>query len=279
MTLVIHSVPAAEGLAKVGVACQNGEKARGVTGNSPPIGDPFDVDYVAHEMGHQFGANHTFDATTGNCSGNQSSSSNAEPGSGSTIMGYAGICDPSNDLQPNSDPQFHAISFNEIFDYTTNGAGNYCAVQIPTGNTPPVVNAGGNYTIPKSTPFVLTGSATDAEKDALTYSWEEINVGGPFGAWNAPKGDAPIFRSFPPVATPVRYFPKMSDILNNTTTIGEILPSYSRTLNFRLTTRDNHSGGGGICFGEMSVAVDGKSGPFVVTAPNTDATGMWVLLK
>jgi hypothetical protein len=187
-------------------------------------------------------------------------------------MSYAGICDPSNDLQPNSDPQFHAISFNEITDYTINGTGNNCAVQIPTGNTPPVVNAGANYTIPKSTPFVLTGSATDADKDALTYSWEGINTGGPFGNWDAPEDDAPIFRSFPPVTTPVRYFPKMSDILNNTTTIGEILPTYSRTLRFRLTVRDNRAGGGGVCFGEMSVVVDGKAGPFSVTQPDTATT-------
>lgn len=260
------------GLAKVGVVCLDGEKASGVTGNSPPSGDPFDVDYVAHEMGHEFGANHTFAAETGNCSGNGNASSNAEPGSGSTIMGYAGICDPANDLQPNSDPYFHAVSFNEITDYTINGPGNDCAVQIPTGNTPPVVNAGGNYTIPGSTPFVLTGSATDVDKDSLTYCWEEINTGGPFGSWNRPEGDAPIFRSFPPAKIPVRFFPKMSDILNNATTIGEILPSYSRTLNFRLTARDNRAGGGGVCFGEMSVAVDGNSGPFAVTGPDTATT-------
>lgn len=260
------------GLAEVGVVCVNGSKAKGVTGNFPPLGDPFDIDYVAHEMGHQFGANHTFNATTGSCSGNGNPSSNTEPGSGSTIMSYAGICDPSNNLQPNSDPQFHAISFDEITEYITNGIGNECAVQIPTGNTPPVVNAGPNYTIPKSTPFVLTGSASDADKDALTYSWEEINTGGPFGPWNSPEEDAPIFRSFQPVTTPVRYFPKITDILNNTATIGEVLPSYSRVLNFRLTARDNRAGGAGICFSETSVAVDGESGPFAVDESNTAAT-------
>jgi len=265
-----HTVSTASGgLAEVGVVCVDGAKASGVTGNSPPSGDPFDVDYVAHEIGHEFGALHTFNATTGNCGGNGESSSNAEPGSGSTIMAYAGICDPSNDLQPNSDPQFHPISFDQITDFINNGSGNSCAVKTTTGNTAPVVNAGKNYTIPTSTPFVLTGSATDADNDALTYSWEEINTGGPFGEWDAPKGNAPIFRSFPPVTTPVRYFPKMNDILNNTTTIGEVLPTYSRTLRFRLTTRDNHAGGGGICFGEMAVSVDGKAGPFKVIKPDS----------
>ena len=259
------------GLAEVGVVCRNGSKASGITGTNPPSGDPFDVDYVSHEIGHEFGAVHTFNAATGSCNGNEDVTANAEPGSGSTIMAYAGICDPSNDLQPNSDPQFHALSFDRITDYINSGAGSSCAVKIATGNTPPVVNAGGDYTIPKSTPFVLTGSATDIDKDSLTYSWEEINTGGPFGEWNAPQGDAPLFRSFPPVKSPVRYFPKISDILNNTTTIGELLPTYPRTLQFRLTARDNHAGSGGICYGEMSVVVNGKAGPFKVIKPDTAA--------
>lgn len=267
-----HTVSTASGgLAEVGVVCVNGAKASGVTGISPPTGDPFDVDYVAHEIGHEFGGVHTFNATTGSCNGNGDHAYNTEPGSGTTIMGYAGICDPSNDLQPNSDPQFHALSFDRITDYINKGSGNNCAVKTSTGNTPPAVNAGTNYTIPKSTPFVLTGSATDVDKDALTYSWEEINTGGPYGEWNAPKGDAPIFRSFPPAVNAVRYFPKISDILNNTTTIGEILPAYSRILKFRLTARDNHAGSGGICYGEMSVAVEGKAGPFKVITPDTAA--------
>lgn len=265
-----HTVSTASGgLAEVGAVCVDGSKASGVTGNSPPSGDPFDVDYVAHEIGHEFGGVHTFNATTGNCNNNGDQSNNAEPGSGSTIMAYAGICDPSNDLQSNSDPQFHALSFDLISDYVTNGNGSSCAVKTATGNTPPVVNAGADYTIPKSTPFVLTGSATDVNNDALTYSWEETNIGGPFGEWNTPEGDAPIFRSFPPATTPVRYFPKLNNIVNNTTTIGEILPSYSRVLQFRLTTRDNHAGAGGVCYDEMLVAVDGRAGPFLITSPDT----------
>lgn len=223
-------------------------------------------------MGHEVGASHPFNAATGNCGGNGVSNTNAEPGSGSTIMAYAGICGSKNDLQPHSDPQFHAVSLDEITAYTINGAGHSCAAETATGNTAPVVNAGNNYSIPKSTPFVLTGSATDADSDPLTYSWEQTDVGGPFGDWDKPVGNAPLFRSFPPVTTPVRYFPKISDVVNNDTTIGEILPSYGRTMHFRLTARDNRAGGGGVCFDEIAVGVSGSAGPFVVTEPNTNVS-------
>ncbi|MCW3105529.1 MAG: hypothetical protein JWQ09_35 [Segetibacter sp.] len=259
----------AGGLADVGVVCDNNLKARGVTGISQPMGDAFDIDFVAHEIGHQFGGTHTFNASTGNCGRNEDPTSNAEPGSGATIMAYAGICEASNNLQAHTIPYFHTLSFDQIINYSNTGNGNSCAVQIATGNKPPVVNAGNDYVIPKSTPFVLTGSASDADGDPLTYSWEEINTGGAFGDWNKPVGDAPIFRSFAPLTTPLRYFPQLGDIRNNTTTIGEILPSYARVLQFRLTARDNRAGGGGVCSDETSVTVAGDAGPFVVTAPNT----------
>lgn len=262
----------AGGLADVGVVCDNATKARGVTGITHPLGDPFDIDYVAHEIGHQFGGTHTFNAVTGNCSGNGDPATNAEPGSGATIMAYAGICGASNNLQAHTIPYFHALSFDQIINFSNVGNGNSCAVQIATGNKPPVVSAGNDFVIPKSTPFVLTGSASDADGDPLTYSWEQINTGGSFGDWNSPSGDAPLFRSFSPVTTPVRYFPQLTDILNNTTTIGEILPSYARTLKFRLTARDNRAGGGGVCSDETNVTVSGDAGPFVVTAPNTATT-------
>lgn len=260
------------GLAGLGVVCRAGQKARGITGSSAPVGDPYDIDYVAHEMGHQFGAEHTFNSLQNFCNGNGSSNANTEPGSGSTIMAYAGICSPEN-LQNNSDPYFNAISFDQITDYViTSGTGGSCASSSVTGNQVPVVNAGADYSIPLNTPFILTGSATDGNGDALTYCWEETDFGGPFGSPTAPSGDAPVFRSFNPVTVPYRYFPKLSDVINNTSTIGEILPTYARTMHFRLTARDNRAGGGGVCRDEMTVTTVAGTGPFLVTYPT--ATGI-----
>lgn len=260
------------GVANLNVPCVSGAKARGVTGSPSPVGDAFDVDYVAHEIGHQFGAQHTFNSTTGSCNGNRSSSNAFEPGSGVTIMAYAGICGSDNIL-PNSIPYFHTRSFDQIINYITVGNGNNCPVITSTGNSAPVVNAGNDYTIPYLTPFILTGSATDANNDTLTYSWEEYDL-GPSGTWNNPSGNAPLFRTFPPVLEPYRIFPKLGDILNNTTTIGEILPSYARSLRFRLTVRDNRPNGGGVTHNDDTVLVSviNTGSPFQVTYPNTSLT-------
>ncbi|MDQ3020780.1 MAG: M12 family metallo-peptidase [Bacteroidota bacterium] len=255
------------GVAGLGVVCINGSKAFGVTGLPTPVGDPFYIDYVAHEIGHQFSGNHTFNGT--GCGGTNGSTA-WEPGSGSTIMAYAGICG-ADDLQPNSDAYFHSGSVTEITNYTQFSNGSTCPVVTNTGNTPPTVTVPtSGFTIPINTPFQLTGSATDVENPgSLTYCWEEFDI-GPAGSPNSPSGNAPIFRSFSPVVSPSRTFPKLSNLVTNTQTIGEILPSYTRNLNFRLTVRDNSVGGGGINFGSVSFAVNSTGGAFLVTQPNTN---------
>ncbi|MDX1546196.1 MAG: M12 family metallo-peptidase, partial [Rhodothermales bacterium] len=259
------------GVAFLGVVCTAGLKARGVTGLSNPIGDPFYVDYVAHELGHQYGANHTFNGNAGSCGSNRNASTAYEPGSGTTIMAYAGICGNQN-IQPNSDDHFHHASFAEIVAYTTSGGGNACPSITNTGNTPPAVSVPpGGFTIPIETPFSLLGSATDPDGDALTYNWEQYDL-GPAGAPNNPVGNAPLFRSFPSMDVPERLFPQVSDLLGNTQTLGEILPTYTRGLTFRLTVRDNQIGAGGVGFAEMSFGVTDAAGPFLVTGPNTLVT-------
>lgn len=258
------------GLAFLGVVCTNANKARGITGSASPVGDPYDIDYVAHEMGHQFSGNHTFNAVTNSCNGNRSGSTSVEPGSGVTIMAYAGICSP-NDLAQHSIAYFHAISYDEIVNFTNSGSGNNCPVTTTTGNNPPLVTGSASYIVPKSTPFTLTGSAIDPEGDVLTYSWEETDPGNSGGNWNS--GAKPFFRSYTPVASPSRLFPKSTSVIsgNYTGTMGEYLPTTAQLLNFRLTARDNKMGGGGVCYANNQVTVD-NSGPLTVSYPS--ATGI-----
>ncbi len=263
------------GIAGLGVICNPLQKARGVTGSNTPIGDPFDIDYVAHEMGHQFGGNHTFNGTTGGCFGNGNSATAFEPGSGTTIMAYAGICLPQN-IQANSDAYFHTANFDEIIDYVTLSTGATCALSTPTGNTPPVINSiGTDHVIPYQTPFVLEGDATDPDGDTVTYCWEQYDIGNA-GAPTNPTGNAPLFRSFNPTTNPKRYFPKLSAIVANSASIGELLPTYARNMKFRLTARDGRVNGGGVTYEEVLVnlQVINTGAPFLVTSPNTSIT--WV---
>jgi len=256
------------GIAYLGCVCRAGVKARGVTGLPYPIGARFYVDYVAHEMGHQYGANHSFNGNSGGCSGNRNWSTAYEPGSGSTIMAYAGLCSGQN-IQGFSDDYFVWISIQEIISYTTSGSGNSCPVVTGTGVVEPDVNAGqGGFWIPLDTPFELTCEA--ATTGAPTYSWEESDR-GPAGHPNFPTGTAPIFRSFDYVETETRVFPKLSDLLRNQQTMGEILPSYSRDMSFRITVRDFQAGGVGVTNDYIAFDV-ADIGPFLVTYPNTDLT-------
>jgi len=258
------------GVANLQVPCTS-SKARGVTGQPNPVGDSFDIDYVAHEMGHQFGGNHTFNGTTAKCSGNRNGTTAYEPGSGTTIMAYAGICG-AEDLQPHSDDTFHTRSFDEIVAFSTGTTGSSCAAITGTGNRPPTVNAGGAFTIPKQTPFTLTGSGSDPDGDPLTYLWEEVDLGSAGPPNDDVNAVRPIFRSFVPLTVPSRTFPRLSDILDNVATIGESMSTRNRTLNFRLTARDNRAGGTGVNYASTTVTVSAGAGPFTVTQPNTALT-------
>jgi len=244
--------------------CVTGRKASGITGSPAPVGDPYDIDYVAHEIGHQFGANHTFNNS---CGGNRNDGTAVEPGSGSTIMAYAGICTPN--VQNNSDAHFHSISIAEI-EALISGSAN-CAVTTPNGNAAPVISAGLDYTIPRSTPFILSGIATDANGDALTYCWEQIDTEISTQAPQASSISGPNFRSNLPISSPDRYMPVFTSVLaNNITPTWEVVPSVARNMNFSLTVRDNRSPNGGQTMrDDMRVTVNGTAGPFLVTAPNT----------
>lgn len=260
------------GLAYLGGICEDENKAYGMTGISEPTGDVFYIDYVAHEIGHQLGANHTFNGTLSNCGGGNRNAATAwEPGSGSTIMGYAGICGAQN-LQDNSDAFFHSGSIEEMLTEITSKT---CGVKTGQSNTVPTVDAGSDYTIPANTPFKLLGSANDANGDALSYSWDEYDTGA--AARNLQEmvdnGNRPLFRSWDMTNTAERYFPRLQDVLLEAgyTTVGESYPTTDRDLTFRFTARD---GKGGLATDEMILTVKQSAGPFRVTEPT--AASQWL---
>jgi len=259
------------GLAGFGVVCDSVSKGDGVTGDRNPTGDVFNIDYVAHEIGHQFMADHTFNGSGGACEGNRVGESAYEPGSASTIMGYAGICGSQN-MQNNSDPYFHTHSIDQIKNFTTTGTGKTCGSVSTSTNNIPVVDAGNDYTIPARTPFILKGSATDEDsEDILSYSWEQYNLGesSKSAADQIDDGNRPLFRTWSPISKASRTLPRLADIVANKITIGETYATTTRALNFRLLVRDNR---GGVSFDSMKINVIDKSETFAVTSPTSGIT-------
>ena len=255
------------GLASRGSVCTS-VKAQGITGSPGPVGDPFDIDYVAHEMGHQFGCNHTFNNSCGNNRAQSFYAASVEPGSGSTIMAYAGICP--TDVQSNSDAYFHAISIAEMTSHIT-GTGN-CVAGVGNSNDTPVIQNLSNYTIPKGTPFALTGVVTDNSASTLTYCWEQTNSGASTALPSATTTTSnPNFRSITPSTSPTRYFPSIDKVLTGSlTTTWEVIPNVARTMNFALTARDNNvPNGGQTSRKDMVVTFNGTAGPFKVTSQTT----------
>ena len=271
-----------QGAAQFQTVCANGSKGKGVSifrSTEPSSTNAIYV--VAHELGHMFGALHTFNGTLDDCGPSRFAQVAYEPGGGSTIMTYRGGFLPNGTYFPlcgaeelfSNDTYFHTASIEQIVNYTTFGNGSFCPSVTSTENNPPSVDAGIDYTIPANTPFALTATASDPESDGLTYCWEEYDLGSA-GPPDTDNGNRPIFRSFAPVPSPTRTFPQLSDILSGTATFGESLPTTTRTMNFRVTVRDNHSGGGGVNTGSMRVNVVSGSGPFAITQPSSLTT--WV---
>lgn len=246
-------------------------KGGGWSGSNPTSFSTF-----IHEVGHQFSAGHTFNSVSSGCNGNIMTGSAFEPGSGSTFMSYWGNCSPDNISGPINRVHFNTNSLQSIINFsTTSGT---CSTNTSTGNAVPVANAGAAYTIPKNTPFILTGSGTDANGDILYYNWEQYNLGTTRGSAATAAGstDSPIFRSFEPTTTGnIRSFPALANVLSGSIpTNDEALPTVGRSLLFRLTARDNKVGGGGTHCAAATITVDGNSGPFKFSSFN--APTVWV---
>jgi|TARA_B110000240_G_scaffold198097_1_gene256369 hypothetical protein len=259
------------GLATQFGPCNAGSKARGITGSPSPMGDSYDVDFVAHEIGHQFGANHTFNGDAGNCAGEPPRNNDTayEPGSGSTIMAYAGICTPEN-VQNNSDAYFHVVSLEEMWANISSGPSSGCAAITSSGNSnSPTINSLTNYTIPKSTPFILKGNGNDADGNGtLTYCWEQKDNEITAVPLVSTAPDGPAFRSLTPSNSSDRYMPAIATVIaGNTQSEWEVVSSVARTMNFDLTVRDNIATGGRYTTESMIVTFEDVT-PFTVTFPN-----------
>ncbi|TAI47219.1 reprolysin-like metallopeptidase [Flagellimonas allohymeniacidonis] len=254
----------------IGAVCEDNRKGSAFASAFTPQGDVFDLDFVAHELGHQFGANHTWSFES------EGTGVQAEPASGTTIMGYAGIV-PGNNVQPNGDDYFH---YNSIFQIRNYLATVSCGENTALTNNPPTVTPIGDFIIPQGTAFVLEGVASDSDVgDVLTYTWEQIDDGVVTTSTFGP--ESPVganFRSLPPSISPQRYFPRLSRVIQGSLTqtnpplngAWETVSNIQRDLSFALTVRDNAVGGGQVVSDLLDVNVIGSAGPFTITSQSTN---------
>ena len=258
--------------------CNPGRKASGWSGSFNNTTNGW-IQLAAHEFGHMYGAPHTFNGSGSTCESNISSSTSYEIGSGTTIMSYQGLCESEQNIPGSgiADNYFHINSLDLMVNYLEDFGGCNTAEWILDNNNEPIADAnpcGAELVIPRATPFVLRGEATDLDGDALTYCWEQYDEDGPgtpsigligndAAFYN---GSCPLFRSYPPTNSPERYFPNLTDLSNNSVTDFEALSRRQRLIKFRLTVRDNNPEGGAIDWDEITVS-SRNSGPLSVTAP------------
>ena len=259
---------AAQGYAFFGVCTTEWKDIAGTIFWGVPPSHTIGLRTLLHEFGHQFTAYHSFNGTTNSCAFGRNPEGAYEPGSGSSIMSYSDLCGAEN---VPSTSLYNAGALEQVINYSSSGFGNSCAAPAATGNTPPTVDAGPSYTIPASTPFMLTATGSDADLDPVTYSWEQFDLGNATPP-NTDDGTRPLFRIYNPTTSPARMFPELSFILSNTTAVGQALPTTNRTLTMRVVARDNRAGGGGVTTDDTILTVHAAAGPFVVTAPNTAVT-------
>ena len=264
----------AGGLANLGSVCNLGNKARGASSRFGGYFTDLFFIIVSHEMGHQFNATHTFNLCDGD---NETASTGYEPGSGVTIMSYSGASNcTSQYIEDVNVPYFHVNSVELIQNFSRDpGSGGGCATIIPTNNNMPtatILTPEGLF-IPISTPFELTGMGEDPEGDDMTYTWEQYDLGPP-STLGMPMGTAPLFRYYPPTDSPIRILPNINDLVANTSNVDEILPTYTRQINWRFLVRDNNLEAGGWHYDELRIDATETAGPFLVTSPN-DGTEEW----
>jgi Metallo-peptidase family M12B Reprolysin-like/Cadherin-like/Secretion system C-terminal sorting domain/Proprotein convertase P-domain len=260
------------GIASIASVCGT-NKASGSSSGQLQGSTTYGLEFIfttAHEMGHQHSATHTWNHC-GDNEGGRSAESAFEPGSGTTLMSYVGLCGSDNVVssEANADFMFHGGSIAQIRDFLSNQGGT-CGTVTTDGNQHPEVSLDyeDGFFIPRGTPFELVGSATDDPAQTLTYCWESIQLGA-YTPLQTQVGDSPVFRSYMPTDVPNRIFPKLSLLLNNQSSNVERLASYGRNYSFRFSVRDGHPTHPGISYKDVSFESVTEAGPFLVMSPNT----------
>ncbi|MEM9991673.1 MAG: T9SS type A sorting domain-containing protein, partial [Bacteroidota bacterium] len=246
------------------------------------------IDVVAHEMGHAFGASHTWSSNNGSCSPGQFDNLQSyEIGSGSTLMSYLGICDDNDGTgiddnivvaSTENNAYFHTGSIYHIFRYLSNVNSPTDCVEAETvvsNPNAPVITfpnncEGSTINIPPNTPFALDASATDADSDALTYNWEQSDLAAAAFDFEGATPSGPLVRSRQPVTQTIRYIPQLSDLAAGSFDY-EPLPNTNRTMDWQFTVRDQK---GGVVTKGLTITVTNSVTALSVSSQNAPTTTM-----